>query len=70
MVGMSVDSDMEFDTLRIQDARFSFTMPARDNAATDAPEATQPDDVDPFGGDDYDPFAAPSPAPTRQTYRV
>lgn len=70
MVGMSVDSDMEFDTLRIQDARFSFTMPARDNAAPDAPEATQPDDVDPFGGDDYDPFAAPSPAPTRQTYRV
>lgn len=70
MVGMSVDNEMEFDTLRIQGARFSFTMPARD-AAPDAPEPTQPDEyADPFDGDGDDSFATPSPAPTRETYRI
>lgn len=72
MIGMAADTDTEIGPLYIQGARFSFTMPeSGGDMPEDMPDDILPDDGDaPYGGDDYDPFANPSPAPTRQTYRI
>ena len=70
MVGMAEDNSSELKTLRIDGARFSFTMPLR---AEQSPNDTLPPATDDPFGDDYDPFdegADPTPAPSRETFRV
>ena len=74
MVGMSAENNAEVESLRIQSARFSFTMPDEtDDPTEDAPgnlpDAADPDDpFAPYDGEDSDPFAYPSP--TREVFRV
>ena len=72
MVGMAADTETEIESVSIQSARFSFTMPTQtESAPEDQPGDTEPgDEYAPYDGDDYDPFANPSPAPTQETYRV
>lgn len=74
MIGMADGSEHELKPINIRNANFSFTMSMR---ADRLPEETPGDSLppatdDPFGGD-YDPFnpyADPTPAPSRETYRV
>jgi len=70
MVGMSTGSEDELKSLQFKDARFSFTMSMRSDRL---PEDTLPPATDDPFGDGYDPFdegANPTPAPSRETYRV
>ena len=67
LIGMSTDFETEIPPISIDGARFSFTMPANAEAPG---ETTPPEDADPFGSDEENPFDVPVPAPTRETYRI
>ena len=69
MVGMDGNTEAEIDSIHFDGARFSFTMPMR---ADTLPDDTLPPATDDPFGDDYDPFneTDPTPAPSRETFRI
>ena len=78
MVGISEYDDNAISFLSFTDARFSFTMPMDGDApSSDFPAVTLPPEGNGSegdgGSDDYDPFnpfAAPTPAPTQEVFRI